>query len=201
MRNLIVLSALLLLIAPLVGAAEAAAAKAFPVAVLDLEEVFNTAKIFVARKDVIQKQGIEAQTELKKLEAQEKELRGKLNLLTPANPEHGATVEALEVLKVRQKVYLDRTRAMLERAQVDLLASATAEVRAALRRYSEENGWKIVLLANSQELGRGSLQETQLQLGMQGLLYADPAHDITASFIAWLNAREAAAGAPAPAGQ
>jgi len=201
MRNLIVLSALLLLIAPLAAAADAAAAKAFPVAVLDLEEVFNTAKVFVARKDVIQKQGLDAQAELKKIEAQEKELRGKLNLLTPANPEHGATIEALEILKVRQKIYLDRTRAMLERAQVDLLASATAEVRAALRRYSEENGWKIVLLANSQEVGRGNLQETQLQLGMQGLLYADPAHDITASFIAWLNAREAAAGTPAPAGQ
>lgn len=201
MRNLIVLSVFLLLIAPMAIAADAAPAKAFPVAVLDLEEVFNTAKIFVARKDVIQQQGIDAQTELKKLEAQEKELRGKLNLLTPANPEHGATIETLEILKVRQKIYLDRTRAMLERAQVDLLASATAEVRAALRRYSEENGWKIVLLANSQELGRGNLQETQLQLGMQGLLYADPAHDITASFIAWLNAREAAAGAAAPAGQ
>lgn len=201
MRNLLVLSAFLILIAPAAITAEAAGAKAFPVAVLDLEEVFNTAKVFVARKDAIQKQGVEAQGELKKLEAQEKELRGKLNLLTPANPEHGVTVEALEVLKVRQKIYLDRTRAMLERAQVDLLASASAEVRSALQRYSEENGWKIVLLTTSQELGRGSLQETQLQLGMQGLLYADPAHDVTTSFIAWLNARDAAAAAPAPAGK
>ena len=174
-----------------------AADQAFPVAVIDLEEVFNTAKAFAARKENIQKQGQDAQTEMKKMEAQEKELRGKLSLLTPANPDHGVTLETLELLKARQKIYLDRTRATLERAQVDLLASATAEVRAALRRYSEENGWKMVLLSNSQELGRGNLQETQIQLGMQGLLYVDPAHDITISFIAWLNARDAAASAPA----
>jgi len=174
-----------------------AAEKAFPVAVLDLEEVFNTAKAFATRKEAIQKQGQEAQGEMKKMEGQEKELRSKLSLLTPANPEHGTSMETLELLKARQKIYLDRTRATLERAQVDLLASATVEVRAALRRYSEENGWKMVMLSNSQELGRGNLQETQIQLGMQGLLYVDPAHDITTSFIAWLNARDAAAGAPA----
>ncbi len=192
MRTLLVFAFAFLLAMPAF-----AADQAFPVAVLDLEEVFNTAKAFAARKEAIQKQGQEAQAEMKKMEGQEKELRGKLSLLTPANPEHGTTMETLELLKARQKIYLDRTRATLERAQVDLLASATAEVRAALSRYSEENGWKIVMLSNSQELGRGNLQETQIQLGMQGLLYVDPAHDITTSFIAWLNARDAAAAAPA----
>jgi Skp family chaperone for outer membrane proteins len=87
----------------------------------------------------------------------------------------------------------------LEKAQVDLLASAAAEVRTSLKTYSEENGWKVVLLASEGAVGRGGLQETQLQLGMQTVLYTADGHDITASFIAWLNARNAAAAA-APAG-
>lgn len=199
MLNLHRLPLLFTLLACCVSMSVAAAdVKGFPVAVLDLEEVFNTAKTFAARKEAIQQQGNEAQAQIKKNEETERSLRNKLGLLAPGGPDHLATIEELELLKVKQKLLLDRIRSSLEKAQVELLRTATGEVKAALDLYTRETGWKIVLLKNNNEIGRGGLQETQIQLGMQSVLSVDPDHDITASFIAWLNARAAAETAPKP---
>ena len=195
MANLLRIPVLLLLCA-CCGLLTAAEPKAFPVAVLDLEEVFNTAKTFATRKEAIQAQGAEAQKQIKELEAAEKTLRNKLGLLAPGSGDHLAATEELELIKVKQKLLIDRVRSGLEKAQVQLLREATGEVKAALELYAAEEGWKIVLLKNNNEVGRGGLQETQIQLGMQSVLYQDPAHDITAGFIAWLNARAAAQTAP-----
>jgi Skp family chaperone for outer membrane proteins len=183
------LSLLLLVAAP---TALRAAENTQLVGVLDLEVVLNGANTIAARKAVIQKDGQEAKARLEAAERNQKELRDKLELLGRSSPDYAATSEELELAKVRYKQLLDRTRAQFEKAQAELLATAAAEVRVALKSYCIEKGIQVVMLANNQPIGGGSLQETQLQLGMQSVLYAAEGSDITAAFLAWYNARPAA---------
>ena len=189
----------LLLIASLAAAA-AGAAEAHPlrVAVLRLEDVLRNAKVYSARIDGLKKEKAEADAKLKQFSDQQQQLENQIQALNPGNEHYYQAAEEAEVIKVRAKFYMDRARGGLERKNAVALKECYATVRAALKDYCVEKGLDLVTLAPNPEV-QANPENIQLQLGLQSVLYFDPALDITDGFIAFLNARYAAdAGAPAP---
>ena len=86
------------------------------------------------------------------------------------------------------------------RAQAEAVVSSYEEIHAQLKRFAGEKGLKLVFQLPPGKLQTSSMQELLMQLGQQGVLYAEPALDITEAFLAYLNAQVAAEGAaPAPA--
>ncbi len=168
-----------------------------PIAVVNLEAVINNAKLWTSRMEKIKKDGAEAEARLDELEKQEKDLKGRLDLMPKTNSDYRKVQEDLEVLRTRRKLFLENTRAGIERQQGQLLADCYEQVRAHLKIFCAERGFKLVHLAPQARLHQAPVQEMLNQLGQQALLYYDDSLDITEPFLAYLNARFAADGAEA----
>lgn len=196
----LVLACLLATAAIVAADAQPPAAPSGPIVVLNLETVLNNAKLFTVRADALKKEGADAEQQLKEMDKQEQAIKDKLDVLSPKHPEAGQLQDQLELLRFKKKSFYERTRRTLDRAHAELLTTAYEQVRGHLRAFAEERGHKLVLLAPSNRVSGSNVQEVLLQLGQQSVLVHDAALDITAPFVAYLNARFAGDAAPAPAG-
>jgi Skp family chaperone for outer membrane proteins len=197
MRHLVVL-ACLLFFAVATGAETALpAGPTGAIAVLNLEVVLNNAKLFTSRMEAVKRDGAEAELQLKKYDKDEKELKSRFSLLAEDKPERAQLEDQLDLLRMQRKKYYERTRAVLEKQQAEVLAKSYEEVRGHLTAFAEEHGLKLVLLAPSARISTNSVQEVLLQLGQQSVLHHDASLDVTESFVAYLNGRFAATGGTA----
>lgn len=172
------------------------------IAVVNLEVVLNHAKLFTARLERVKKEGAEAERQLDEMDKQEKVMKAQLDLLSKSKPEYAQLVERLEIARLQRKLFTERTRVSLERSQAEAVASSYAEIQAQLKLFAGEKGLKLVFQLPPGKLPTSSMQELLMQLGQQGVLYAEPALDITDVFLAHLNALSAVEGAtPAPASE
>lgn len=175
------------------------AGPAGPIAVVNLEATLNNAKLFTVRMEKIKQDGAEAERQLDEMDKQEKVLKAQLDLLSKNKPEYAQLQEKLEIARLQRKLYLDRTRTSLERSQAEAVATSYVEIRDQLKAFAAEKGIKLVLQLPPGKLPTNSMQELSLQLGQQGVLFSDQSLDITEPFLAFLNARFAAAGGAEPA--
>lgn len=170
------------------------------IAVVNLEVVLNHAKLFTVRLERVKKEGAEAERQLDEMDKQEKVMKAQLDLLSKSKPEYAQLVERLEIARLQRKLFTERTRVSLERSQAEAVATSYAEIQAQLKLFAGEKGLKLVLQLPPGKLPTSSMQELLMQLGQQGVLYAEPALDITEAFLAHLNALSAVEGAaPTPA--
>ena len=200
MRNaLLALSlSLALFLCPAVGLTAADAAP--KIGILRLAEVLNTSKIYSAGTDKLKKDDAEVRAEMKKLEESLQKLDNQLQVLQPSNENFAKVQEELETTKLKRKIYGERMGNEMQRRHVALVKETYRGVRTALTAFAKERGVMLVLLAPNPELGASTLQEVQLEMGLQTVLYYDPANDITEAFVPYYNDR-VTAEAPKPEGK
>lgn len=189
------IAAVLSLTAPL---AAADAAKPAPkIGVLRLADVLNGARLYKEGTERLKKDDAEVRAELKKLEDRLQQLEGQLQVLTPGSEKFPAIQEEFETLKLKRKLAGERAGAEIQRKHVALVKDTHKAVRGALKSFCEERGIMLVLLAPAPELAAPTLQDVQLEMGLQSVLYYEPSNDITDAFLPFLNARLEAEGAKA----
>ena len=197
-RLLAVLAAVLLLF-PL--AAADAARPAPKIGVLRLADVLNGAKLYREGTEQLKKDDAEFRAELKKLDERLQQLDGQLQVITASSDKYPAIHEEFETLKLKRKIAAERASGEIQRKHVTLVKRTHRSLRAALKTFCEERGVMLVLLASNPELSAPTLQDVQLEMGLQSVLYYEPSNDITDAFLPYFNARGEgeAASAPAPA--
>lgn len=196
MRNALLTLALFLCTAVGLSAADAAP----KIGILRLAEVLNTSKVYNAGTDKLKKDDAEVRAEMKKLEESLQKLDNQLQVLQPSNENFAKVQEELETTKLKRKIYSERMGAEMQRRHVSLVKETYRGVRTALNAFCKERGVMLVLLAPNPELGAATLQEIQLEMGLQTVLYFDPANDLTEAFVPYYNDR-VAAEAPKPEGK
>jgi Skp family chaperone for outer membrane proteins len=173
------------------------------IAVVHLDEVIRNSKLYITRIEVLKKEKGEAEGQVKLMDEQLQQLDTSLSGLSQSNERFAKISEEFEMLKVKRKLTMDRLRADIDRRNAALIKSCFETIHDLLAKYSKENGILLVHLVPNAEIQTSNTAEIQLQLGMESLLYADPALDITKPFIEYVNSRYTAdapaPGAPAPA--
>lgn len=174
-----------------VGLVHAEAKNSGPVGILNLDEVFRNGKIFTSRMDQLKQAKAQAEADLKSMEEQEKQLRGSLDIINKASERYAKIEEDLEVLKVRRKLFVERTRSDWERKQAAVIKEAYNQMRSYIKAFATERGLKLVQVAPSENLA-SNMQDLNMQISFQSVLYYDESLDITGPFISFINSRFAA---------
>jgi hypothetical protein len=141
--------------------------------------------------DELKQAKAQAEADLKSMEDQEKQLRGSLDIINKSSERYAKIEEDLEVLKVRRKLYVERTRSTLEQKQATAIKESYTQMRAHLKAFSVERGLKLVQVAPSEQLS-SAIQDLNMQISFQSVVYYDETLDITAPFISFMNGRFAA---------
>ena len=157
------------------------------IAVVHLDDVIRTARIYTTRIEALKKEKNDAESQLKQMDEQMQQLENSLQALSQNNERFPKLSEDYETLKVRRKMTADRVRADLDRRHAALLKSCFEILHDLLEKYSKENGILLVHLVPNSELQTSNTSEIQLQMGLQSLLYYDPALDITKAFEAYVD--------------
>jgi Skp family chaperone for outer membrane proteins len=168
---------------------------------LRLAEVLNTSKTYNAGTDKLKNDDAAVRAEMKKLEEALQKLDNQLQVLQPSNENFAKVQEELETTKLKRKIYGERMGSEMQRRHVALVKETYREVRTALTAFCKERGVMLVLLAPNPELSASSLQEIQLEMGLQSVLYFDPANDITEAFVPYFNDRAGTTAAPQAEGK
>ncbi len=170
--------------APAAQAGDAAAPK---IAVLRLEDLMGSAKVFTIGMDKVKKSGAEANAQVKAMDEDLQKLEGQMQVLKQGSPKFSEANEAFETLKLKRKLFIDRVTADIDHTRVVLIRQVFAGMREKLAAFCKERGIMIVHLAPNPDLGAPSATEIQVQLGFQTVLYFDPSTDITDAFLAYLD--------------
>jgi Skp family chaperone for outer membrane proteins len=203
---LLALAALALSCAP--AHADEAKPQGPKIAVLHLDEVIRKSTLYITRIEVLKKEKGEAEGQVKLMDEQLQQLDNSLTGLSQSNERFAKISEEFELLKVKRKLTMERLRSDIDHRNSALIKSCFETIHDLLAKYSKENGIQLVQLVPNAEIQTSNTAEIQLQLGMESLLYADPALDITKPFIEYVNSRYTAeapaavapvAPAPAPA--
>lgn len=196
---------LLALAALALGVAPAHADEARPqgpkIAVLHLDEVIRGSRLYITRIEVLKKEKGDYEAQVKLMDEQLQQLDNSLTGLSQSNERFAKISEEFEMLKVKRKLTMERLRSDIDHRNAALIKGCFETIHDLLAKYSKENGILLVHLVPNAEIQTSNTAEIQLQLGMESLLYADPALDITKPFLEYVNSRytpEApAAGTPA----
>ncbi len=159
------------------------------IGVLNLEQVFNEAKIYTSRRDELKGEMENAKAKLadvdKTIRAAETDLAG-LNRADRRAIELG---DQVELQKLQRKQFLERIQNGLEARQVAILKSSHGIIREHLQQFCIEKGIKLVHLAPTTDLNAPTMPDLQLQLGLQAVLFYDAGLDITEPFVSYVNGK------------
>jgi Skp family chaperone for outer membrane proteins len=170
----------------------------FPkLAVLRLDEVIRSSKLCNAALDSNRKLKAEAEAKLEEMDKQIKSGETSLQALKEGSDKANEVQEGLQVVKLKQKQYFDRMRAEIDRRTLAGLRESFTAIRGHLKDFCVERGILIVAQQPQPDIVQNNLQEAQLHLGIQSVLYADASLDITDAFLTYSNARFTAEAAKA----
>lgn len=167
------------------------------IATLNLETVFSDAAFIAKASLPLQEQAKAANEKVNAVKKDIENAERELETLAKGTVQRMDVQEQLEVLKVRYDLVVKRSRAVLDRAEVGLLAQSYALIRKELEAWRLANGYSAILLATPPRIGARNLGELRQELATHVVLAQDPGLDITAAFVKHLN--DTVADLPAPA--
>jgi Skp family chaperone for outer membrane proteins len=159
------------------------------IAVLHLDEVIRGSKLYITRIEALKKEKGDYEAQVKLMDEQLQQLDNSLTGLSQGNERFAKISEEFEMLKVKRKMTMERLRSDIDHRNAALIKSCFETIHDLLAKYSKENGILLVHLVPNAEIQTSNTAEIQLQLGMESLLYADPALDITKPFLEYVNSR------------
>lgn len=175
------------------------------IAVCNLERVLEQSQYYLSSIEGLRKERASVEAQLKELTEKLQSLETTLQALPAGNPRIAQMQEDFEITKVRREGIARRASGDLERRHSQLVKDSFQWLRTRLGEFCKERGIRLVLQSQSGEVNGASTVELNVNLGLQTVLYADPAHDVTDAVIAYVNDRftkdkEAKAKEPAKAG-
>ena len=154
---------------------------------LNLETVFSDAAFIAKASLPLQEQAKAANDKVNAVKKDIENAERELETLAKGSVQRLDVQEQLEVLKLRYDLLVKRSRAILDRAEVGLLAQSYAVIRKELEAWRQANGYSAILLATPPRIGARNLGELRQELATHVVLAQDPALDITAAFVKHLN--------------
>jgi Skp family chaperone for outer membrane proteins len=187
----------LILIACCLGSAVGEVKSSGPIGVVNLDEVFRAAKMFAGALDQIKAEQAKADQQFAAFDEQEKQLKNALEVINPGNDRYAKAQEDLEVLRARRKVFIDSYQGRRDQKYAALLREGYQTMRAHLKDYAKENQLKLVFLAPQSDIPekrKGAkmqdyIQDLQMTVSFQSVLYYEDSIDITKGFLSYLNSR------------
>lgn len=159
------------------------------IAVVHLDEVIRGSKLYITRIEALKKEKGDYEAQVKLMDEQLQQLDNSLTGLSQGNERFAKISEEFEMLKVKRKMTMERLRSDIDHRNAALIKSCFETIHDLLAKYSKENGILLVHLVPNAEIQTSNTAEIQLQLGMESLLYADPALDITKPLLEYVNSR------------
>ena len=139
-------------------------------------------------------QGLKAKAD--QVGAQIEEINGKLEMeSTPeSSPAHLQANEQFEVLRLRRKLFLERSQKALLGLEVQQLKKCYLKIREVLQDFARDEGYSLVLMAPLPEVSAQRVQDLNLELATHSVLFHQDSMDITEAFTAYLNERASSLG-------
>jgi len=157
------------------------------VGVLYIERTFESSTLVQGiQKDLSSKAG-KVGAQIEAINGELEKLKAELESLPESAPAFLQTQEQFEVLKLRRKLYIERSQKLLHQAEVEQLKEGYQAIREALAEYAEAKDYDLVFMAPLPEIRAQRLQELNLELATHSVLYHRDDMDITDDFTAWLN--------------
>ena len=167
-------------------------------AVLYIEKVFNEAKLVESAYDDFKAEAGEVRGQVQAYTDQIEQLKTVISTYHPTDPKFFEKKQELETIGLHRKMFLEHHKEQLDKKELQILAGVYDDIRKKLHVYAADRGLDLVMLAANPDVGGvGSMNELRLQLATHAVLYYRQDLDITADFIAYLD-KQLAAENPAP---
>ncbi len=157
--------------------------------VLNLEKVFDQAKLVTNRSGELRKQSQEVQEALASRQQELNRLADEVKILPPTHPRFAEKKEAFQVKRLRFELFKERSKERIEQLEADLMKQSYKELRALLAEYAAAKNFLLIFLNPSPDLNSAQAREVRLEISLRTVVYYDDRLDITADFIAFANAR------------
>lgn len=118
-----------------------------------------------------------------------KKLQAELESTPQSSPAFLQAKEQFEVLKLRRKLYLERSQEALHGLEVQRLKASYLKIREVLAEFAAAEGYDLVLMAPLPEVRAQGVQQLNLELATHSVLYHSEAMDITEAFTSYLNSK------------
>jgi len=185
----------LLLLGVLGGAAMFAPTRPPIVATVDLEKVYNSLDAQSAADAALEKMAEEMSVEQSRKRDELTKLQAELENFNPGSPAHRGLMSQIEEKVVLFQTSVDYDRQKIEARRADLIRRIYEDIKATLRKLSQENSWDIVFLDDSiPALEFTDPQRTMQQISARRMLYCSNELDVTQMLVARMNADFAARG-------
>lgn len=158
------------------------------IAVVYVERVFENSTMVRELQQDLQKKASQVNAMLDKISGELEALQDELDTLPESAPAHAETKERFEVLRLRRKLFVERSQKALQNEEVKRLKASYLRMREQLDAYATEQGYRLVLMAQPPQARAQHIQELNLELATHGVLYHAPDFDITEGFTAYFNA-------------
>ncbi|MDA3963188.1 MAG: OmpH family outer membrane protein [Planctomycetota bacterium] len=117
------------------------------------------------------------------------DLKDELETLPQSAPAFAEKKEKFEILRLRRKLFLERSQKALQGEEAARLKASYMSMREHLSTYAKSKGLGLVMMAPLPEIRAQRIQELNLELATHTVLYHEPQFDITADFTSFLNAQ------------
>jgi Skp family chaperone for outer membrane proteins len=157
------------------------------IGILYVERVFEQSVAISSVRDELKTRAEKVQAAINQLNDEAEALKAELDIQPKNSPAHHATLEKIEVLRLRRKLFIERNQNALRALEVEQIKQAYGDMRKHLVTFCSDRGISLALLGSQSELGASSLQELNLELATHSVLYHAPYLDITDDFIVFFN--------------
>jgi len=169
------------------SAEEASPVPALKIGVVDMSRVFDAYKKRDDFNKTLEEFRRQKAQEIENRRVEIRRLQDKIQLLAPGSEERKSEEENLS----RKRLEFE-TEGRLAAQEVDqkyraLLAEIYRDISEQVKRFSEENGYDLILKTEALETDTSSTAELKLRLSTQKILYYSPRLDVTGKIIEVLN--------------
>lgn len=159
--------------------------KALPIAVINLDKVFNNYKKHAERLQPVSESAKELNESVQVRQVEIETAANQLRKAMPGTPEQQRLVQQIQKLRADMEVFLNAERQKIQKREVSALISTQKDVDEQIKKLCKERGLKLVLRQNSAPEENQPLQEVIKNLN-RDVIYQDGL-DITDDVIKALN--------------
>lgn len=177
---------LVTLLLSLLTASISAQDKSFPIAVVNLDKVFNGYKKHAARLQPIRESAKELDEAVQIRQVEMETTANQLRKAMPGSPDQLRLQQQLIKLQNDLRIFLETERQKLQKSEVSALIATQKDVDEQIKKTSKERGFKLVLRQYPPPEVNQPLQEVVKNLNRDVVYYED-ALDITDEVLEALN--------------
>lgn len=157
------------------------------IGVLYIERTFEGSEMVRGVQAELKRKAEQVGAQLDQIAAKLEELKAEIESTPASSPAHMQAQEQFEVLRLRRKLFLERSQEALHGEEVLKLKASYLKIREVLAEFAREEGYQLVLMAPLPEITAQGVQQLNLELATHSVLFHSDAMDITDAFTAYFN--------------